>query len=589
MLSNFFKRPLALVSAWGAAFVLLCASAAEAQEFKPFLSLHTAGPTVLVNVVESVMDTFDPTDESGMKAQLAPFKNLPGTNAAGTMGLAIQVNKDAPFGLDAVIVLPINDFAAFTIPGMDPMQMMMMMKAMMGQPADGKYTMVSPLGNIIAYQKPNFFILATEGAADFAGTVDPQTLFAGLQEFSLGWTVHLENVSLEDIEMVLEKVAFPLALIGMEVDPEEIMMMIDVAAESLGPGQRQFIADTASFTQGLTLDPQTLYATASQLSVPRTGSALAEKFFNMKNARTKFGGFLQETPKTVASYWYLDYFTDAEIEEIEMSAELITEGFIEGLLEGAGGDEGAEAAALFADAFQEWMVNLIDYFDQNRLVDTAMTLDSDGIALFAAAIEPALMQDLAEQLRSLVPLLASWDAEQTQAFIEDKINRDYETIAGYSLSGLPDIFADLPEDIEVTAFLNLPAWSFYWAVKGDESIAFAVGLDAAKTESALKAALTASVAPTQPRQTGMIALKPLGQFLQSQLLPLMETEETADVAQLREAFSKLAAADAGAKMVITTEYPNEAQLQTWQIDGRVLATFFEFWKTGGKLQPVLLP
>jgi len=562
---------------------VLCHSALQAQEFKPFLSLQTVSPDALINVGESVAALLSPENAAEMRMQMAPYKNMPGVSAVGTIGLALQVNEESDlFGLDAVIVLPINDLSSFNIPGLE--MGLMAFKAMLGTPVGGKYTFVSPLGsNTVAFQKPDYIIIATESAADFAENADPRTLFAELEGSTLGVTVSPENISKQDVEMILEMLAFPLAIMGMGFDPDEIMMMFEEGvAEALGAGQMQLLAETASISLGFTLAPNTLDLTVSMLQIPRKDSALADKILQVKNARTNFGGFLQDTVKTIFSFSQLDYLTDAEIEELETAAELISEDFIGGLLESVADDEGAEAALLFADALLRWVDSSLDYFDENRLIDVAMSFDSDGILLYAQAIDPAVMADLVEQLLPLLPLAVE-DGELLLEFMDGKIDWDYDTVADYSLSGLPDIFADLPADLlggllgdlSVSDVLTLLPWSLYWAVKGDEAVAMAVGFDASQTEAALKTALTASATPVPPRHTALMALKPLGQFLQTHLLPLLESQGLPDAAEVRAAAAKLATLDAGAQMVITSEFPNEAYALKYQVDGRFFSALFE--------------
>ena len=572
---TFFRR-----SACCIAVAALMTPLIQAQEFKPFLAIQTASPNVLIDVAESVAAVFDPADTAGLKEQLAPFKHLAGVNVAGTIGLALQVNKEAPYGLDAVIVLPINNLQTFagnlTNFGIEPTMLMSMMQAQPG----GKYVIPSPLGGVVAYQKQGFFIIATEGAADFAAVADPKKLFAELEaiqnNLTLGITVNLANITLDDVEMVLEKVAPMLAMFEMDIDPENIMEISEMSVSEVAtPSQMQLITDTASFSLGITLDPKTLNTTVSTLQVPRKDSPLAEKFLKTKETPTQFAGFLHDTPKTVFSFSYLDYLTDAEIKDVETAIELMTEGFMEGLLESVDDNEDGVAAALFAEALVQWMTDAVDYFGENKMLDAVVSLDSDGTLLYAQAIEPALMKDLAERLFSLVPFMMG-DGEKVQELLTARIETDYETVAGYSLSGLPNVFADAQEDSDIPAAVrNLPL-SFYWAVKEDKAVALAVGLGAEKTEVALKAALTASSVPENPKHTALIALKPIGELLQAHLPSLQEAlgeASEADIEQGKEMFGKLAAMDVDAKMMIVQEFPDDANLVKYQFDGKVFTAF----------------
>ena len=577
MQSTIFSRSLSFVSSWCAILAVLSASALHAAEFKPFVTINVAGPAALANVVESVSALVDPNDTAGIKPQLAPYKNLPGVHATNTIGLAVAASEDSPFGVDVVVVLPISNFQTFNIPGIEnalPGFDFNVIRAM-ARPQGNKLVFATPFMEFSAYQKPGYFVLATEGAADFAAAVDPKTLLAGLDQFTLGIRVDMDNLTEENIEMILGAISMLAAMQGADFNPEDIL---DMFAEGDMPASLALLADLSSMTMGFTLDPRTMNTTVSTLQVPKKDTELAKKILNVKNTRTKFNGFLHDTPKTIYSFSYLDYLTDPEIAEFDTVLELLSEGFLEGMLE-AVEDEGGdgEAAALFAEALIDWITDAMDYFKDNRLTDSAMSLDSDGTLLYALAIDPALVSDFAEQLFSLVPLLGGLDektqkqGEAIKQHIEGKIKWDYETVAGYSLSGVPNIFADLPEDAgspeELAVIQKIPL-SVYWAVKEDEAVALAIGLD--KTEATFKTALQASAAPAQPKHTGVLALKPLGEFLQKQILPLIETfgADESDITQAKDIFAKLAAVDAGAKMTISQEFPDGALLQKFHLDGK---------------------
>ena len=566
------------LSACCIAFAALPVSASYAQEFKPFLTIQTAGPAALAQVFENIGGLVHPNAAAELQAQLTPLKNIQGITPDTPIGLALQINDESPlFGLDAILVLPIANLAAFNIPGME--QELMMFKMMMGQPTGGRHTIVSPVGNLFAYPKQGFFVVATEGAAEFAASADPKTLFAEIEtaqsHATFGITVNLNNVTLDDVKMVLEQVAPMLAMSGIETDPLEMLSMLETNAEEvLTPSQLRVLSDTDSFTLSLAIDPNTLNTTIATLHSAKPNTQQSIKYQNTKNAQTKFSGFLPDTPKTVFSFLYLDYMTDAEIEDIETSIEMLGEGFVEGILEGAGEGDGSAAAALFASGFLQWLDSVVAHIDNHRLLDAVLSLDSDGIFLYADSIGKELLEELDVMLQAVLRNLGP-EGVSLSSFIIGKIESDYETVAGYSLSALPDIFSDLPDIGGIPAAVREISLSAYWAVK-DDAAAFAIGPNAEQTESALKAALTASDTPVLPKQIGVIAVKPLGEFLQKHFLPIMVMVGEADIAQARTIFEKLAGADAGARMVITQEFLNDAALNKFRIDGRVFGIVPDF-------------
>ena len=586
MQSNIFRCSFSLLSACCIALAIGGTPLVQAAEFKPFLTLQTAGPATLINVVESFADLFDPTDTSGMKAQLAPYKNLQGVNAASTIGLAVQVNEETPFGLDAVIVLPISNLTAFNIPGME--MQLMMIKSMLGAPVGGKFTVASPVGNLVAYQKTGFFILATEGAADFAATADPKTLFAGLEEFTFGGKINLENVTMDNVEMVLEKLALPLAMMGIEYDPQEVIGTFAQGFSAAGTGAGQQLADMASMTAGITIDPRTLDISSSFLTVARKNTELAEKFAKVKEAytNTKLGAFLLDTPQTVLSWHYLEYFTDTEIEALKEVWEIIAEGFLEGLYDAIEGEENGKLVSA-VDLAIEYMENFMDFLARERLLDFSYWMDSEGTFISAMGTDKtAELTKFDEDFYAHLLEILGGDGAKT--FIESKMRRDYETVAGYSLSCVPNLFEDLPADIDmpdgVREILTKIPLSLIWGSKDGEALVYATGFDFAKMEAALKAALARTQTPTLPKHTSMLALRPLGELLQNQLVPAMRTfgVSESDIAQAEKMFAKLAAVNANAKMVITTEYPDDALHQKVQINGAFVTALY-----GTLLQPAV--
>ena len=117
-------RSFPFVSVWCALAVfgasLFPVAITQAAEFKPFLTLKVAGPSAVINLAEKISGIADPTGMLGVKAMLAPYKNLPGMNPNGMIGLACQVNENSSLlGLDLVVALPIANVETFNIPGQE--------------------------------------------------------------------------------------------------------------------------------------------------------------------------------------------------------------------------------------------------------------------------------------------------------------------------------------------------------------------------------------------------------------------------------------------------------------------------------------
>jgi len=564
MQSFVFHRSLSIVSAWCVALAILGTSLVHATEFKPFLTLKIAGPETIINITEKISSLADPSGMFGVKTILAPYKKLPGVNAGGPIGLAIRSNENNPLGMDGVLVIPIANVEAFNVPGQETY--VGMLKSMLQKEGD-KFIISSPMGNFVAYQRRGYLVIAPVSAAEFASTADPKTVFGSLDKFTLGVQVDLESISLENVEATMGQIAGILAMQGMEFGAMELLENLSRSFDEI-----------SSFTAGVTLDDKTLNLTASTLVVPEKGSAMAEKFLKTKNTKTMFGGFLQDTTKTVFSWSYIDYLTDSEIEAVTTMLQLIGDSFIEGLNESSEEGDGGAQLAQVAGIVVEWLQECVDFYARKKSVDAALSFDSDGTFLYAEAIEATeLMTKIGNKLYNALPeLLGGESGKALQTFIDGKMKQDYETVAGFSLSCLPNLLADMPPDMKVPrALRNMPV-NLFWAVKQNEAVAFAVGLDFAKTEKALKDALGKTKTPVQPKQTVVFALKPFGEFLLKQGLPFAEQlgrMTTEDSAESRELLSILAGVESSAKIVVTTEFSNDGQLQKYQIDGKCIAAF----------------
>lgn len=301
-----------------------------------------------------------------------------------------------------------------------------------------------------------------------------------------------------------------------------------------------------------------------------------------------FGGFLQDTSKTVFSWSYIDHLMDSEIAELTAALQLLGGSFIEGLSEATGEEGGGgEQFTRLAEIILAWFQENVDYLAQNRSVDYAFSLDTDGTFLYAQTMtQPELTTKIGSDLYNALPeLLGAEQGDALQQLIGSKIKLDYDTVAGFSLSGLSNLFADIPPEIAVPQKIKDLPVNLYWAVKEKEAVAIAVGLDAVRTERALRTALGKTNALVTPKQTAVFAMKPTGEFLSRQVLPLMiksGTDQTI-IDENREFFPVLAGAESSAKVIVTTEFPNDAHLQKWQIDGRCFTTLLKLYAKQNEL------
>jgi hypothetical protein len=556
-----FCRSLFFVAVWCVALAVSYGSVVCAAEFKPFLKIQTAGPNALITIVERAAALLDADGSLGMREAMqaaVPYKNLPGVNATGKIGLALQINEESPIGVDAILVLPISNFNIFNLPTPEWGAGLMMLKTMMKREGT-KYTLDTAMTMgipVVAYQKQGFFVIATGDADKFAANVDPKQLFSELENFAFGAHINFENISEEAIEMALNQIAMFAAM--QEFDSESLLEL-------------SAFEDYSALTLGLAIDPRTLDLTASTQITPKSGSEMADKFSKAKNAQTMFGGFLSETPQTVFSMSYLDYLTDSDLKEWDKALELIREGFMQGLYEVIEEGEEGERITRLVEMLMEWIEESKDYYAGKRTVDIACSLAADGLLFYAEAIDKP---NLREQIYELMPLLlGEAEGAKMQTLMDSNVRQDYETVAGFSLSLLP-LMIPLPEETQDTSNdtsnvqQGIPVL-LYWAVKEGEAFAVAISLGSIRTEQALKDALEKTATPVRPKQTLLFALKPLGEFLQNRVINRMEQfgMDASFMEEVKQFASSLVAADASTKITMTTEFPGDTCLYQCQIKG----------------------
>ena len=544
----------------------------QAAEFKPFLKLQIPGPTALCTLAEKVGAVIDPNDTSGLVASLTPYKNLPGMDPAGTIGLAIQMNEDSVLGMDFVLVLPINDLSKFTLPGLPEEFESMFSLLRMAIPPDGKLELPTPLGKITVYQRKGYFIIATEGAAPSVAASDRKQMFPESEPYTFTVHVDWEDVSAESIEAALGVFsAFPLML-GMSGGGNDTGegFNIDALLKSVTDLRDEF----SSVMADVTLDPKTLDLAGMVQFTPRQGSSWSEKCLNMKNAKTKWDTFLPDNPQMVYVAHCLDYYTDKGADEAKLLLKLLGESFVQGLSEAAEDGNGRKQLTQAAERFLGYVGKVMDVLAENKLADYVVGLDSEGTLLLAMATDKtAAVTKLGEECFG--SLAEIFGVETGKTFMESKMKRDYETVAGYSLSCVANVFADLPESVVLpNAVKNIPL-SLFWAVKEGEAVVYAAGLDVAKTEQTLKDALARTASAEKPKQIFLfVGLKPLRELLQKQILPLFERAGL-EYQEGKELVAKLGDADVKARMVITTEFPDDACRYSFKVNGKVFETFLE--------------
>ena len=120
-------------------------------------------------------------------------------------------------------------------------------------------------------------------------------------------------------------------------------------------------------------------------------------------------GFLRDVPQTFFAWHYIDYLLDRDVEYLRRLWEMINDMIVWEFV-----DAEENLTRLL---FLGFVSNLMDCLDDNRLVDVAFSIDSDGTLIMAALVNDTerLMQ-LKEQLYDSLPFIEEDEAE-ARAFV----------------------------------------------------------------------------------------------------------------------------------------------------------------------------
>lgn len=473
----------------GLLFVLpMTAQAQEAQNqkaLKPVLTLKVASPEILMGVVEKIADLAGQKAE--FQTQVASFKDLKGLNVKNPIGFVLR--SDGEEFKEPVLVLPVEDFDAIQIPGFE------MIRGQLKKAGEGKYLLNSPAGIFVVQKKKGFYVVTPEDS-EVPVPDDPTTLFADLEKYTIGVKVDFENTSFEAFEYFMAPLQFAMAMQG---GPQAVQMV-----ENLNQQIQTLHKEYASTTIGITFDPKTADLAFETQVVPRKGTDSEKQAALFKDAKTAFSAF-RGGENTVFSCNLVDFVSETEI-ELSLGS---FDQFVEGFLEHAETDEDYEFGEIVAESARIIFESILE----KKKVDGACSLDAEGILLGALSLA-----DTAE-LKKLTTLLMDrvkkdHDADEFDAFMKDNLKKAYETVEGYSLSSLTIPVAEAAAAHGCPVDLNDLTVFLYWGVKEGDSVAFAVGTDAAKTEARFKKALAGTKNPVPVQQPSFVfSLHSLGALL----------------------------------------------------------------------------
>jgi nucleoid DNA-binding protein len=312
---------------------------------------------------------------------------------------------------------------------------------------------------------------------------DPAKFIKGMEEYSIGMRIDLENTSVDAIQALL---AFPRLMAGMQ-GGEKAMQMFDQADQSFELLCKEFRTMIAGFT----MDPKTADVDLRVHYVVKPGSASEKAIAFQKNAKTVFGGFLGDA-NAVATFSTVGVGLKDMPEQLklqEAQLDQLIEGLLEQVEDNAEEDEDVELAQAVADSAKKILLG-ISALDKG---DFGLSLGNDGtLALGISLAERGELEKIGSLLLKRLEKLASADQKAVDAL--KKIKTNYATVEGFQLSSFVFPFKEIAETNEdFPAFLAEKTFYLYWGLK-DDALVLIAGFDP-KSEDLLKTAIAAMKNP----------------------------------------------------------------------------------------------
>ena len=547
MLKSIFMRGLTMVTGICLTIALLQAVSLRAEELKPFLTLKIADPGTLMNVAEKIADLAG--QRRDFDAGVASFRDLSGLNPKGPFGLILR--SDGEEIREPIFVLPIEKLEDVNLPNFEAVM------ASAKKEGDGKYVLNSPLGLYNMYQKKGFVLITT---ADSEGPLpeDPAKLFAGLENYTLGFRVDLENTSLDSIEVLLAPIQMILAMQGGQAAQ---------SAEQLSEAIELLHKEYRSVAGGIVFDPQTASLDFIGTYVPKKGSNAEKMIGAFKDMKTSFSGFAGMGADTIFSLSGIESDTQVDLEASMNAIDQILDGLLEQAEEQAETDADFELAETVAESFRKVVESTL----KKGKYDFGCSMNAQGTLLLASTIGDTV--ELRKGMKAIFDHI-------TTTFGEDEVNdnigkylkKEFETVEGFKISSFTFPFADIPDD-DVPQTLKDKTVAAFWGVKENEAVALALGLDAKETEKKFREALekTKSAVPVK-QPLAFFAIQPLGKLLEK-YVPKDMQDDTAE-----KVIALLSASPTDAKITLTTSLTGEAMEVKVSSSGTMVTTLANLFK-----------
>ena len=513
----------------------------QAAESKPVLTVSTANPETLYKIAEKIATLTGTLDQ--FNAESRPFKDLKGINPKNS--IVFVVHSDGDEFKDPLLFLPITKFESVELPGFE------MLQAMAQKEGTGKYLINSPVGAFILTQKKGYLVVSSE-SSEMAIPDDPAKFVKGLEEYTLGIRLDVENTSVDAIQTLLAPLQLAAAMSG---EANAIQ-----AFEQINQHVGMLCEEIRTMTVGLTMDPKTGDTSLQSFSAPKSGSDTAKSLALLKNAETMFGGFLgnEDAVFSVSSTGVGFKNLPAAREVLEGQIDQLIAGLLEQVEENADDDDAVELAKTVAANVKKIILATLD----SDKVDGGGFLGNNGTFAFGMTLGEGEELEkigtiLLEQIEKMAP-----DKEKFQRDVVKRINTNYTVIDGFKLSSFIVPFDEIAEDEDdMPPFLADKTFYLYWGLKNDAFVVLG-GFDP-ESEALLKKAIAGMKKPI-PSQGGQI------NFSAMQLGNLLKSFQTGDEPEEFELVVRtLLAAGADANVTLSQNIKQDSLTQTLSISGKI--------------------
>jgi uncharacterized ubiquitin-like protein YukD len=535
------------------------------KEPLPALTIRFADIDTILAVAKKIAGIIGTSGEQFDKTVDTILSNVNGLSKTEPIGLVFRTNGN-DFN-DPLFLLPIKDLSKFSIPSL-PLLRVEKIDA-------GKFRIVLPNFNLLAYQKNNYAVLVLE-ASTAPIPAEPKSYLADVEKYTMGIKIDFANTSYDEINKLLAPMMLILAIQNPEAS-EQFQKTIEQT--------KLYFDEFKTLDYGITVNSKTLDLVFESNLLPNSSSKIFSKIATvMKDRKTIFGGFktskapLLKFSNAVAfpeGTAFPAEWTNASVEQFDV--------FFNGILKQVEEDAETKDEVKHAKAIINSLKKLIAASIIQTKADYTFSLDGEGTFLAASILKET--DEVVVLFNSVMGFIQakhseSKNKEKYNNLIKTNLKKEYETVSGYKLSSLK-----IPID-EVAGWHSIPippqlkgkSYTIFTAVKDNVAIAVASGFDAGQTETELKAALQKTSSPTKIEQpTLQFDLKVLGQLLRK--IGFEEMDKSKPNAELAKIFVDLLEnAGNNAKIIFTDKMKGSTYSGSIKIDGTIISTIAKFAK-----------